>query len=357
MNQKFDHILDECIRALKAGDSIDACLQRYPQYADALRPLLKMAAACMDIEKPEVTIQAVRASEQMMLAAFHEKKAAQPVSKAILSRYTQREQVGNNQNQTNGIRKEKLPMSAKLKLLIAGLLVTIFVASSGVIVASANSLPSDTLYPVKEAVQRVQLLFAFNENGRQRVEQRIYDDYLRDIKQVIAEGREVAIKFEGTVEEIGENYLVVEGIRVELTDQLYNPELLRVGDEVEVYAQVQSDGSVVATQIYLIDFDIDDDDDDDMNDDDDDDMDDDDDDDMDDDDDDDMDDDDDDDMDDDDDDDMDDDDDDDMDDDDDDDMDDDDDDDMDDDDDDDMDDDDDDDDDDDMDDDDDDDDD
>ena len=127
MSHKFDHILDECIRALNAGDSIETCLQRYPQHADSLQPLLKMAVACMDIEKPEVTIQAVRASEQKMLAAFHESKAAQPVSKPILSRYTQREQVGNNQNQTNGIRKEKLPMNAKLRLLIAGLLVTIFV--------------------------------------------------------------------------------------------------------------------------------------------------------------------------------------------------------------------------------------
>ena len=39
----FDDILDECVRALQEGDSVDSCLARYPRQADRLRPLLDLA--------------------------------------------------------------------------------------------------------------------------------------------------------------------------------------------------------------------------------------------------------------------------------------------------------------------------
>jgi hypothetical protein len=37
----FDNILDECLQRLLEGDSIEACLSRYPEHAAELEPLLR----------------------------------------------------------------------------------------------------------------------------------------------------------------------------------------------------------------------------------------------------------------------------------------------------------------------------
>ncbi len=41
--RSFRSILDECLTALQRGESLDACLSRYPRQADRLRPLLSIS--------------------------------------------------------------------------------------------------------------------------------------------------------------------------------------------------------------------------------------------------------------------------------------------------------------------------
>jgi hypothetical protein len=41
MTEEFEQILDRCIDRLNAGETLEACLADYPQYADQLRPLLQ----------------------------------------------------------------------------------------------------------------------------------------------------------------------------------------------------------------------------------------------------------------------------------------------------------------------------
>ncbi len=41
MSTDFAVVLDECLDRLKAGDSISACLQHYPEHAEELQPLLE----------------------------------------------------------------------------------------------------------------------------------------------------------------------------------------------------------------------------------------------------------------------------------------------------------------------------
>jgi len=39
----FRSILDDCLTALQQGESVEACLSRYPRHAERLRPLLTLA--------------------------------------------------------------------------------------------------------------------------------------------------------------------------------------------------------------------------------------------------------------------------------------------------------------------------
>ena len=44
-NKQFNNILDECLERLLTGqETVEQCLQRYPEYAAELEPLLRTAA-------------------------------------------------------------------------------------------------------------------------------------------------------------------------------------------------------------------------------------------------------------------------------------------------------------------------
>jgi hypothetical protein len=41
MNEKFDYIIDECLDRITRGQSVEACLDDYPEYSEQLKPLLQ----------------------------------------------------------------------------------------------------------------------------------------------------------------------------------------------------------------------------------------------------------------------------------------------------------------------------
>ena len=49
----LSHALADCMEFLREGESLEACLQRYPEYRERLRPLLEIAQALED-RQPEV---------------------------------------------------------------------------------------------------------------------------------------------------------------------------------------------------------------------------------------------------------------------------------------------------------------
>ena len=41
----LSHALADCLEFMRQGETLEACLDRYPQYRDRLRPLLEVAQA------------------------------------------------------------------------------------------------------------------------------------------------------------------------------------------------------------------------------------------------------------------------------------------------------------------------
>ena len=60
-NKQFNNILDECLESLLTGqETVEQCLQRYPEYAAELEPLLRTALImnkAVDV-KPSVDFRA-----------------------------------------------------------------------------------------------------------------------------------------------------------------------------------------------------------------------------------------------------------------------------------------------------------
>lgn len=79
MAEEFEHILDECIDCLLRGESLGQCLQRYPEQAAQLEPLLRVALATQKASSVEPRSEfKAQARQQLSSVLYRQKPKAQP---------------------------------------------------------------------------------------------------------------------------------------------------------------------------------------------------------------------------------------------------------------------------------------
>ena len=66
---EFDDILAICLERLAKGESVETCLQSFPDEAAQLEPLLRMAALMHDAPKPALSDEAFRRGRQAVAEA------------------------------------------------------------------------------------------------------------------------------------------------------------------------------------------------------------------------------------------------------------------------------------------------
>ncbi len=123
---QYHSILDVCIDAVLTGTaSIEDCLVQYPDYADLLEPELQVLVLTSRLKSPELSDAAVASLETRLLAQMPTGTSPRIIP---FSRF--------------------LPASrAAAAVMIVFLLA--FSSGAGVVAASANALPGDSLYVVK----------------------------------------------------------------------------------------------------------------------------------------------------------------------------------------------------------------
>lgn len=78
MNRKFEEVLDECVDRINRGEGIEACLKRYPEHAEELKPLLRATIdvrAAGNIVPSSAAKAAARQRFDMALSELEQKKA------------------------------------------------------------------------------------------------------------------------------------------------------------------------------------------------------------------------------------------------------------------------------------------
>jgi len=75
---QFEDILSICIDALARGEAVEECLARYPMHAEALAPLLQLAASLQVEDKPRLSKQSF-ARGRLSLATAAKRKPPPPV--------------------------------------------------------------------------------------------------------------------------------------------------------------------------------------------------------------------------------------------------------------------------------------
>ena len=137
-NKQFDNIFNECLERLLTGqETVEQCLQRYPEYATELEPLLRTAVImnkAVDV-KPSAEFRA-RARYQMQL------KMAQATSPKRVTRAVPRWAI------------------AVCTVML------VFVLGGGTVLAAQKVMPGNPLYAVKLATENLQVKLAGSEERK-----------------------------------------------------------------------------------------------------------------------------------------------------------------------------------------------
>jgi len=228
MNEKLYEALEDCLQALETGADIESVLERYPQLADELRPILEASIQADSMAAPSVPEDAMRRGRARVLQhAAEMRESTRKPSKSIFS----------------------LP-----RLATSLALALIFVLSgTGLVRASSGAIPGDNLYPVKRSWEGIRLLLAFSPEIREELEDAFEQERVHEVDELLAEGRHEAVAFAGLVTEQDGDYWVVSGIPVQITPESHLPlSPVTIGASIVVEGHTNLHGFVEAARIKLL---------------------------------------------------------------------------------------------------------
>ncbi len=139
------------------------------------------------------------------------------------------------------------PSAAALALVLVLLLL-----GSGLVLAAAGTLPGDTLYPVKRATEQVRLLLTVNSTAREELQANLDAERLREVRQVLASGRQAQVEFKGALEAIEANWWHVAGLQVALHPDTEIEGQPALGVLVLVEGETQAGGLLVAHHLTAL---------------------------------------------------------------------------------------------------------
>lgn len=176
--QHIDDILNECIDRLARGETVEACLARYPEHAPELRPLLLVARATLS------------ATAQLTPRAEFRMAARHRFLDALAARHARKQEAF-----LSG------PWLRRWGAVAAGVALLV-VIGSGTVAAAETSLPSEPLYTVKQATEAFQVALAPEGSAKAKVYAHLAARRLEEISALARQGDvrsvdQLASQFEG----------------------------------------------------------------------------------------------------------------------------------------------------------------
>ena len=168
---EFDRILDECLdRVLAEGESVEACLHRYPDQTTELAPLLHLA------------LESKRTLDFTPAAAA--KARARLLLQAAIARQKMR-----RERKWRWPRLPRMTGAPRWAMSAAAVVVLMAVGGSGIVAASSDSMPDEPLYPVKRAVEEARLVLTFSNDSKAQLHARFADRRVNEIAVLSRKGK------------------------------------------------------------------------------------------------------------------------------------------------------------------------
>jgi hypothetical protein len=188
MAKQLEKIFNECLELINQGESIESCLQRYPEEAAELELLL-------------ITFVNVkwRASNVQPRQEFKLKARAQLFNPRHIH-YHAKEIKPARQLGIFNLQRMFVPA-------LASILVFVLVGGSvSTVAASASALPSEPLYPIKLASEQVRIAFAFSDSDKAMVNVELAETRSNEIVSMVTQGKteQITITSERMVKNLDE---------------------------------------------------------------------------------------------------------------------------------------------------------
>jgi LysM repeat protein len=212
--------LDDSINRLAAGQTIEDCLRRYPQYAIDLRTMLEVGAVVRRSRLSQSEIQQAQDRVRYRIA----QAAEMPRPRA-----------------QNRQRLSLLP-------LVAGLVLVFMIMLSAATFASQGSIPGDPLYGLKRLSEAARLALENDASLRQQFDSRRVDE----TRQLLNLGREADVTFDGQVQKIDDANWQIAGLSLQVIDDMPGIAAIQIGSLVEVEARTTAQRQLIALSIQLI---------------------------------------------------------------------------------------------------------
>ncbi|MFQ5860869.1 MAG: DUF5667 domain-containing protein [Dehalococcoidia bacterium] len=171
MERAFEHILDECLdRVLNRGEVVEDCLAHYPEQAQELEPLLRLA---------------LENQKAYAFVPHPEKKAA--ARERLLAAIAAREERSSKQPWAIRGLFGVLRLYPRWAMAAASLILALSLGA-GTVAASGGSMPDQPLYPVKRVVERVQIALTLDQEAKAQRYAHLAEQRLQEITHLVKKG-------------------------------------------------------------------------------------------------------------------------------------------------------------------------
>lgn len=241
---EFELILEDCLDRISKGESLESCLEKYPEQSAHLKELLILAGNIHQLPIPAARPSAVASGKQKMLAELQAVQQPQPVSSFNFSRYIK-------QTISFLLGKEDFQMKPILRPIIALLLVCVIGGTLAVNV-SARSIPGDSMYSFKRTWENLRLAFTISEKTRTVLEEQLKLERHQEIQTLIENHQKAVLQYTGVLRAMKAHQWLVDDLWVKIEDRLIIEGHPKVGDLVEITIETEEDGMLILIKISVV---------------------------------------------------------------------------------------------------------
>jgi hypothetical protein len=221
---------DECLQRVLNGESPEHVLARYPQWAAEFQPMLEAALATRLLRTVQVPKASIARSRARLLNAAQNRKQPKRFG-WIFPKF-------------------------RLGVMSVVLVLVLLFGSISTMAVSAQTLPGDTLYPLKILTEQTRLFFTKDPSQRLNLE-RAYDrQRIDEVGALIENARSGRVTFAGGLLQFNTDLWLVDDIPVQIVAGTQIIGQLRQGYYVGVEGILQADGIVLAQKIWTREFQV-----------------------------------------------------------------------------------------------------
>lgn len=151
-NEEFKNLLDVCLEKLLSGESVEQCIEQFPEQAKELRPLLEFA-------------HMIKATSTIQPSQEFRAKARFELQSVLKEKYKDRSAL------------TWMPRWVTVSSFVVGLLL-LFIST---IITSANSMPESPLYAVKLLTERINLALTLDPVQKVKYQSELADKRISEI--------------------------------------------------------------------------------------------------------------------------------------------------------------------------------